>query len=65
MSLTELDDDTVRSMAIGAVFGDFVSFTFVLLSVSFPFFLVNFHSKIISSSFIGSQVCMHEFGVRN
>jgi hypothetical protein len=26
MSLTELDDDMVRSMSIGAVFSDFVSF---------------------------------------
>lgn len=26
-SMTELDDETVRSMAIGAVFSDFVSFS--------------------------------------
>lgn len=30
-SLTELDDDTVRTMSIGAVFSDFVSFLLLLL----------------------------------
>ena len=31
-SLTELDDDTVRTMSIGAVFSDFVSFLLLLRS---------------------------------
>lgn len=41
MSLTELDDDIVRSMAIGAVFSDFVSFTFSYQSLS-----LNYRARI-------------------